>query len=594
MKIIMNRIIILTVFVLALACKDDSLDPFRLNELKKGSLLALRGNDGSAGSLNPDQNFFFRDAIQTGDTFSYVADFVSEDQSLLAGVAVFARIATGARQPVATIDGSVFVAPEPGKPRQGKVSVSLTAIMNALGLNAAAVANLKRTDIIIESDITLTDGSTVPADAIINTGLFAASAFFPAHALNYYAEASADFKPVATLKMAGEVVKSSTGAISRPVFPLKTGATDTVFATFNQDITNTPTFSYANQVQTSAPVGVEGKGVVKKSAKVFYEIVEAKAGYTGAVTATVSGATAATYGITLTQASKTQTVNVDNTAPVRTSTSTGTRIGRGQFVTISVNFNEALSNKSADRIKITIDDPNDKLKEVVAQEMTVASNGLSASYLFLFEEINPANPAIHGPLTISFTDGKDLAGNATVIPTANLTVDVNKPPAPSVQPLPSPYDLGTQIRWAWTQGTGPGNVGGSTTGTIYWVAVNKAHSADPQTPAPLNVTFDADANATWVMDTDPNSTATPKEKVAVRQQGTITVTSGNSGTSGLLTTIFSTFTANRKFLDDRKNADPLDDETLGMSIYAVFVSSTGNVSAITAAPIPGLENIIME
>ncbi len=581
----------LTMFVLIMACKDDSLDPFRLQEIKKGSLLALRANDGTQGTINVNQNFFLKDNILGTETFSYVADFISEDQSLLESVEVYARILTGPRSRVATVAGSGFVSPAEGRPRQGRVSVSLSTILTTLNVSPAS---LNRTDLIIESDIILTDGSTVPASAMTNPGLFAANAFFPAHSLNYLAERSSDFVPIATLKMAGEVVKSSTGAITRPVFPLRAGAKDTVFATYDQDITNTPTFAYSNQATTSAAVGVTGSGVVKKSARVFYEIVTASPGFTGAVTATVSGATANTYGLPLAQVARTQTINVDNTAPVRTATSTGTRIGRGQFVTISVTFNEALSNKAADRIKITIDDPNDKLKEVTGQEMTVAANGLSASYLFLFEEINPANPAIHGPLTISFTDGRDLAGNATVIPNASLTVDVNKPPAPSVQPLPSPYDLGTQIRWAWTQGTGPGNPGGSTTGTIYWVAVNKAHSADPQTPAPLNVTFDADANATWVMDTDPNSTANPKDKVAIRQQGTITVTGGNSGTSGLLTTIFSTFTANRKFLDDRKNADPLDDETLGMSIYAVFVGSTGNVSAITAAPIPGLENIIME
>jgi hypothetical protein len=231
--------------------------------------------------------------------------------------------------------------------------------------------------------------------------------------------------------------------------------------------------------------------------------------------------------------------------------------------------------------------------------MTVAANGLSATYLFLFEEISPADPAVHGNLILSFTDAKDLAGNATVIPNASLTVDVNKPPAPAAT-LVAPYDLGTQIRWTWTQSNGAGNVNGSTSGTVYWVAINKAHSQDTQTPAPLSVSFDADANATWVMDDDPASTTTPKAKVANRAQGTITITGGNSGTSGNLTTIFSTFAANRKFLDnhDPTGADPLDllldDETLGMSIYAVFVGSTGNVGAITAVPIAGLENIIME
>jgi len=575
MKRIMNRIIILTMFVLAFGCKDDSLDPFRLNELKKGSLLALRGDDGTAGNLDPDQNFFLKENVTGTETFSYVADFVSEDQSLLESVEVYARILTGPRTKVATVAGSSFVAPEAGKPRQGTVSVPLSAILTAVGKTAATAATLNRTDLIIESDIILTDGSTVPASAIINTGLFAAAAFFPAHALNYYAEASADFVPVATLKMAGEVVKSPAGAITRPVFPLKTGATDTVFATYDQDITNTPTFTYANQTVTSAPVGVTGTGVVKKSAKVFYEIVTANAGYTGAVIATVSGAQASTYGLPLTQVTKTQTVNVDNTQPIVTSSSTGTRVGRGQFVTITINFNERMSAKSANAIKATITDAGGKLKPVTNAVMAISSTGLSATLVYLPEEINPADPVSHGGLTLTYSGGADEAGNAVSggVSTGGLTMDVGTPPAP-VGTLAATYDLGTQIRWTWTQSTGGSNAGGSVTGTIYWVAVNTAHSLDAQTAAPTGVAFDADANATWTMATG----------VSNRAQGTITVTGGNSGTSGNLTTIFSAFTANRNFLDDHATASTLDDEILGMDIYAVFLSSTGNQSAITATP----------
>ena len=543
-------------FVLALACTDESLDPFILNDLQKGSILALRGDDGSSGSLNPDQNFFFKDFVQTTDEFHYVADFISEDQSLLQSIQVYARIATGPRSLVATVDASGWTIPTGGNSKQGEVRVPLDDILTALSI--ADPTTLGRTDLIVESDILLTDGTTVPAAAIVNTGLFAAAAFFPAHALNYYAEEQADFVPVATTKMAGEFVVSGT-TVTRPVVPLKAGAKDTLYVTYDQDLLNTPTIAYNN-------AAITGAGVVKVDDDEFYEIVTAGAGFTGAVTATVTLGEADTYGPTLVQDAKTQTINVDNTAPQISSSSTGTRVGAGQLATITINFNEKMSAKSANAIKISIDDPANKIKDKDITDtpfpanMTLAANGLSASYVFLVEVLTPGD-VTHGTLGLTFTGGADEAGNAIDIGTTpfptGLTLDVGTPPAPSLT-LSADWDKGTQIKWFGLQSTGGSNAGGAIQGTIYFVAV------DAGSAAPTAVTFDQDANAIWTMATG----------VTQRQTGTLaTNSSGQAGT--VSAPVFTAFTANNS--------------TIGFDIYAVFVGTTGNVSAIPGAPqLPGV------
>jgi len=554
------RFIALMLIGLTMACADDSLDPFRFNEIQKGSLLALRTDDGSSSGLDPDQNFFFRDNITGTEKFAYVADFISEDQDLLVSVEVYARITTGPRFLVTSISGTTFVKPTGKKSRQGKVEVSLSSILTALSITDPAT--LKRGDIIIESDITLSNGTVVPANSLVNSGLTSAEAFFPAHTLNYYAETVTDFQPVATSKIAGEVVKNSAGAVtSRPVFPLKAGARDTVLITFPGKVMGPPTVSYSPAGAVTAVSAVTELPNKKSSdvTQTFFQIVEATASFTGAVTATITGSQWQVLGVTLTQKTKTQTLNVDNIKPQITSSSTGTRVGRGQFVTITINFNEKMSAKSANAIKATIKDPGGKLKDVTDAVMTVASNGLSASLVYLPEEINPANPASHGPLTLTYTGGADEAGNAVLngVSTGGLTFDVGTPPAPVFNALPSDYDQGIQIKWSASQTTGIDNAGGAIGGSVYFVAI------DAGKPGPTSVSFDGDGVATWTTPDDPASTATPKAKVAVRQTGTLTTsaTSGNTGTT------FTAFTANGTF-----------------DIYAVFVGSTGNKSVITATP----------
>jgi len=401
---------------------------------------------------------------------------------------------------------------------------------------------ISRTNLLIESDIELTDGTIVPSSAIVNSGLFAASAFFPAHQLNYYAEESDDFRPTATSKLAGEFVVSGT-TVTRPVVPLKSGVRDTVMFTFPDAVDAAPTISF----NPASAVTLIGTVEQLEDTDTYYQIIEATGANTTAVTATASGSTWDVLGVTLTMVSKTQTINVDNTAPQLVSLTTGTRIGKGQLATITAKFNEKMSNKSANRLKITISGQGQE--GVTAQNMTLSSDGLSLSYVYLFKEAT-AGSATHGPLTITFTGGADEASNALdVAPlngSASLLSDLATPPDPVLnidQGTPD-FDYGTQIKWSASQGQ---TSNGSNTGRVYWIAITSGDAA------PTGFALDADENGVWTLGT---TTSTQAFSAA------IPVTSGASGT------VFSPLT---------KNGD--------LDIYAVFVSNTGNRSDIPAAPL---------
>ncbi|MCB0489532.1 MAG: hypothetical protein R2820_01300 [Cyclobacteriaceae bacterium] len=551
MKRIMNKIIVLTMVVVAVACTDDSLDPFRLSELKKGSLLALRGSDGTAGNLDPDANFFFRDNLTGNETFTYVADFISEDQTLLSGVQVYARLAIsnepeGARVLIKTVPGSAFVAPSGTTTRQGTVSVTLDEVLTAMSLGNPDT--LSRTNLLIESDIELTDGTIVPSSAIVNSGLFAASAFFPAHQLNYYAEESDDFRPEATSKLAGEVVTNADGEVtSRPVFPLKAGARDTVMFTFSDAVDAPPVISFS-PASAVTPIGAVEQ---LEDTDTYYQIFEATGVNTTAVTATASGSTWEVLEITLVMKDKTQTINIDNTPPQLVSLETGDLIGRGQLATITAKFNEKMSSKTANRLKVSVSGQGQE--GVTDQNMTLSSDGLSLSYVYLFKEATEGS-ATQGPLTITFTGGADEASNALDVSVLNtaatgaLVSDVATPDEPTldIDEITPDYDYGTQIKWTAGQTSG---VGGSTTGRVYWIALAAGD------PAPTGFDIDADENGVWTIGTGEDATTSIQSFTA-----SIPVSSGSSGT------VFSPLT---------KNGD--------VDIWAVFVSSTGNRSAIPAA-----------
>lgn len=539
MKKYINKLTIMLLLGVTLACVDESKDPIKFEQIKKGILLSLRGD--ALNNLNNTgcTNSFYKNNIIGDEVFSFDADFLSEDQNALGEVQVYAAMPGVERVQIATVPESAFTYPTGSATRRGNISVTLAAIMNALGLDAVSAANLKALDIKISSDILLKDGSKVLASAATNSSLFESVIFQPAMNLTYCANDVADFVPVATTKMLGA---------NGTVVPLKNGASDTLHIKYDQaEMKTSPSVSFA---PTSAgTVGPVAALPYKGKKNEFYVIYTAAGTYTGAVTATVSGATAIVAGVELTQDDKTQTINVDNTAPVITTNVGSHIIGKGQFITLKVSYNEKMSAKAADAVKATISGQG--LETITDAPFEISSDGLSASLIYIFKLDDPLVPATHGPLTVTFSGGADAAGNAAPAPTGSIIVDVNTPPAP-VLTLSAGYDLGTQIMWSAseTRDNTPvtGNPGGDQTGKVYFVAIANGEAA------PTNISIDQDGVATWTMATG----------VASKQTGTISITNSNGNSAN---PTFTPFTANGTF-----------------DIYAVFLGNTGNQSKITVAP----------
>jgi hypothetical protein len=572
----------------AAACVDESLDPVKFKEVKKATMLALRGS--AFDNLNDTgcSNSFFKNNLIGDEVFTYDADYLAEDQETLQEVQVFAEVTSTTnggltarpRTKVATIPGSAFTFPTDSKTKRGNVSAKLSDIMTALSISADSLVKLNKVtnadgdevgtaDITMTADLLLTDGSKVLATDLVNVSLYQSVVFYPAQVLTYCANDQDDFRPVATTSLLGTWGLTTDGKkVSRTKIPsLKDTKSDTLYITFDNPIITPPTVAFSPAGAGTATALVKAKEVdangfytADDSDNGFYLVYTANGTYTGAVTATVSGATADVAGVVLAQASKKQTINVDNTAPIRVSTDTGDRIGVGQFVTMKVTFNEKLSTKSANAIKITVDGTATGLETVTAAKMTVASDGLSASLIYIFKLAVPTVPATHGPMTVVFTNAIDEAGNTTAIPNGNLTVDVGIPPAPTltlVTPAGYPsHDLGTQISWTAAQTTGGANPGGSTSGKEYFIAIPTGDAA------PTAFSVDLDGIATWTM---PTSVLTPPDKVSIKQSGIVIVKGGTSGS------VYTAFTANGTY-----------------DIYAVFVSSSNTISAISAPQLTGV------
>jgi len=359
---------------------------------------------------------------------------------------------------------------------------------------------------------------------------------------------------------------------------LQSGNTTTMTLTYTRPIATPPTVTISPAQGTLGAVTA-----VSGTNNQFRVTYTAPAGFTGAVTATIAGAVSGGSGATagLTQVSSTQVLNVDNQIPIVTSaTSSATRVGRGQSTTFTVNFNEAMSAVAADALRISIAAADAQgLDAVPATNMTLAANGLSATYLYLWRDSSNPFDNTHGNVIATISGGKDLAGNAFAGTTISFLNDVGATvtdpisatgSVSGVTSAPTPTfiaDLGTQLHWSIAQGaTQTGAAGSAVTGQWFWVALRYA-----------------DLNADG--DTDD-----PGEQPLAPIQATRTVTGlANPVYNGFNLTNQGTGTANRVSAQGSTTASGVNFTPFTpngkFDVYLYFVSSTGNVSANTATPL---------
>jgi hypothetical protein len=189
----MKNILMLLVglFVVAAACTDPDKDPLRFEQIKKGSLIALRGDAAAilAEPANRGAMDTFNISGNVADySLDFAADFLADDINSLTEVQVYASLTEDAgRVRIGTIPGSAFtLAAGAGIYPRGSASFPLSDILSVLGKGISEFTPNQY--IFIECDLTLTDGSTVPASSFTNTSLFESDLFYPAHKMRMIAK----------------------------------------------------------------------------------------------------------------------------------------------------------------------------------------------------------------------------------------------------------------------------------------------------------------------------------------------------------------------------------------------------------------------
>jgi len=197
---IMKKLIysLLTVVLagVAFSCEDASLDPLETANVKKGTILALRGTqlDNIYYQGLPGAELFPR-AIEGTETFDFDAEFLAEDPNTLESFDIYVEKKVGGdieRVLVKTVSASEFKTTDDYIRPWVSVSIKTTDILAAIGIpdyTDPSVPDILLTTykfgINITSDINLTDGTIIPAEEIIAAGLFQSNQFYPAQKLVY-------------------------------------------------------------------------------------------------------------------------------------------------------------------------------------------------------------------------------------------------------------------------------------------------------------------------------------------------------------------------------------------------------------------------
>ena len=566
--------------VAALSCADSSKDPFRLKELKKATILALRDKadtilvDGSAEYAFS----FFRDKIDRNYVVKYKAELLATDFNSLKSIDIYARRYTGkgsepANEPIKTIPFSEFAFEEGYVGPIVNVSLPLTDILKALKIpdeDGPAADSLEAhylNGISFWTDLNLVDGSIVKAEYTAAAGLKASYQFYPAQQLVIGVYESGDYLPVASVSRVSKL----------PLSIVDKHSVDTLKIVFSEAISVLPTlsaspdklceFSRVKRVAKDELLGLDTVIVNKENDTIglVYLIKVISGDYTGNLAFKVSGAVSKEFKFQ--QSAKSFNVPIDNTEPsvesvkaqLVSTSGTPARVGKDQAIRLTIRFIEAMNTGSVDNfpvLKFVIG--NAKISAIPDATTTVVSgSSTDFTYVYSFKsnlDLNKPENQTTDKVTITVTGGQDLAGNNFdgVLPAeVSFLVDLSIPLAP-IPTLSSPFDFANTLKWSFTQDAVV--VGASTTGTIYWVAV-VAGSLGPDS-------FE-------ITDTGPsftrkNTKGDGGKKFSVAQNGESKGISISGGSTGV---VYSPFVANGKF-----------------DIYSVFVSDMGNVSPVPVTP----------
>lgn len=175
------------------ACTDDSLDPIQIKNVTKGSYLTLRGatfdffwvqQNGYSGDIDTSK--------PSSQKMSFDSEYLALDLTTLGKVDVYVEeLEKGkGRKLLGTYQGSQWVVKSGGsKYPFANITIPYNDIIAKMGYTNAQVQaiidknalNEFPTFLRITVDITLKDGTLIPATQILNNGLFESATFLPAH-----------------------------------------------------------------------------------------------------------------------------------------------------------------------------------------------------------------------------------------------------------------------------------------------------------------------------------------------------------------------------------------------------------------------------
>ena len=176
------------------------MDPLQINKVKKGTILALRGDALDAVYNNGSPIAVVAPLVADGtETFNFDAEYLSEDPTTLESVDIYVIKGSGAnttRELLKNVPFSEFKTDATYPRPWVSISLSFKEMLGKLGFDnttfpptqatvTALVKGAYRFGINIECDLNLKDGSKVLAADIVATGLFGSNQFYPAMKLNY-------------------------------------------------------------------------------------------------------------------------------------------------------------------------------------------------------------------------------------------------------------------------------------------------------------------------------------------------------------------------------------------------------------------------
>ena len=192
-------LVMLLTIAVVISCTDNSLDPLQFSNMKKGTILALRGTQlNNLYSLGVPGATIVPKTMSGTEVFTFDTELLASNPGDLASVDVYVIKGTGTattRQFLQNVPASAFKKDNTYLGPWATISLKVNDVLTALGLPVATDPGYKldtnplnttyKNGINFECDINLTNGTKINASDIIASGLFQSNQFYPAMKLTW-------------------------------------------------------------------------------------------------------------------------------------------------------------------------------------------------------------------------------------------------------------------------------------------------------------------------------------------------------------------------------------------------------------------------